>query len=71
MQKKGLEQLFTYNRMMLCVFTDRMMYVIWMMCCLLDVATSRLIMCACTCLDDVGGGDTADDVDYVFCIRTG
>ena len=25
----------------------------------------------CTCLDDVAGGDTADDVGSVICIRTG
>ena len=48
-----------------------MMYVIWMMWCLLDDVASCLIMCVFTCLDDAGGDDTADDVGSVIYIRTG
>ena len=68
---QGLEPLLTYSMMMRCVCTHKMMYVIWMMWCLLDDVASCLIMCVFTCLDDAGGDDTADDVGSVIYIRTG
>ena len=66
-----LELLYTYNMTMRCLCTGNIMYVIWMMWCLLDDVTSYLIMCVFTCLDDVDDVDTVDDVGSAVYMSTG